>query len=299
MRFRHKLSIVLVGLAIVPLVAAGLIVQALLAGDEVRSVDSKLSAGAAGAAAAYRAQLEVAQTLAQQMAGRPDVANAFRQRDASAVDLTAVPPGYAVALADDQGTFAGSVPAGMVWSTTARLNPASHDRRVIVSLPLDTNTLLRVQAQSPVAEGVGLALVVGGRTAASIGGPAGAVSGLRSGESKDARIGTTDVRAQTVDVQGPGRPAQLVANYPSSRISDHIDAVRLKLSRLGGIQTVEELAGLLGREMAVERPPAQADARHQFIDAGGTEAALLGDRTGIREQLLAGFLFVVCRIAHE
>jgi hypothetical protein len=50
-RFRHKLSIVLVGLAVAPLVGAGLIVQALLAGDEVRSVDSKLSAGAAGAAA--------------------------------------------------------------------------------------------------------------------------------------------------------------------------------------------------------------------------------------------------------
>jgi diguanylate cyclase (GGDEF)-like protein len=228
-RFRHKLSIVLVGLAIVPLVAAGLIVQALLAGDEVRSVDAKLSAGAAGAAAAYRAQLEVAQTLAQQMAGRPDVARAFAQRDASAVDLSQVPPGYAVAPADDRGTFAGSIPSGTVWSTTARLNPASHDRRVIVSLPLNTDTLLRVQNQSPVADGVGLALVLGGRTIASIGGPAGQVSGLRSGTSENARIGRSDVRAQTVDVQGPGHEAQLVANYPSGRISDHIDAVRLKL----------------------------------------------------------------------
>jgi diguanylate cyclase (GGDEF)-like protein len=228
-RFRHKLSIVLVGLAIVPLVAAGLIVQALLAGDEVRSVDSKLSAGAAGAAAAYRAQLEVAETLAVQMAGRPDVARAFVRRDGSGVDLSAVPSGYSVALADDRGTFAGSVPEGTVWSTTARLRPEAHDRRVIVSLPLDTDTLLRVQSQSPVAEGVGLALVVGGRSIASIGGPAGPATGLRSGQAADARIGTTDVRAQAVAVQGPGRPAQLVADYPSSRIADRIDAVRLKL----------------------------------------------------------------------
>jgi hypothetical protein len=228
-RFRHKLSIVLVGLAIVPLVAAGLIVQALLAGDEVRSVDSKLSAGAAGAAAAYRAQLEVAETLAVQMAGRPDVARAFVRRDGSGVDLSAVPSGYSVALADDRGTFAGSVPEGTVWSTTARLRPEAHDRRVIVSLPLDTDTLLRVQSQSPVAEGVGLALVVGGRSIASIGGPAGPATGLRSGQAADARIGTTDVRAQAVEVQGPGRPAQLVADYPSSRIADRIDAVRLKL----------------------------------------------------------------------
>ncbi|HET7429500.1 MAG TPA: diguanylate cyclase [Gaiellales bacterium] len=229
MRFRHKLSIVLVGLAIVPLVAAGLIVQALLAGDEVRSVDSKLSAGAAGAAAAYRAQLEVAETLAVQMAGRPDVARAFARRDGSGIDLSAVPSGYSVALADDRGTFAGSVPEGTVWSTTARLSPETHDRRVIVSLPLNTDTLLRVQSQSPVAEGVGLALVVGGRSIASIGGPAGPATGLRSGQPADARIGTTDVRAQAVEVQGPGRPAQLVADYPSSRIADRIDAVRLKL----------------------------------------------------------------------
>ena len=41
-RFRHKLSIVLVGLALVPLIGAGLIVQALLTRDTVRSVDAKL-----------------------------------------------------------------------------------------------------------------------------------------------------------------------------------------------------------------------------------------------------------------
>jgi len=63
-RFRHKLSIVLVGLAVVPLVAAGLIVQALLARDEVRSVDAQLSVGAAAGAAAYRSQQVVGQTLA-------------------------------------------------------------------------------------------------------------------------------------------------------------------------------------------------------------------------------------------
>jgi diguanylate cyclase (GGDEF)-like protein len=229
-RFRHKLSIVLVGLALVPLVAAGLIVQALLANDEVRSVDSKLSAGAAGAAAAYRAQLAVAQTLAEQMAGRPDVARAFATRDASSVDLKAAPEGYTVALADDRGTFAGSVPQGTVWSTAAHLAPPAHDRRVIVSRPLDTGLLLRVQAQSPVAEGVGLALVVGARTIASIGGPAGEVTGLRPGQAHDASIGGSDVRAQAIDVQGPGRrTAQLVADYPSGRIADHIDAVRLKL----------------------------------------------------------------------
>jgi diguanylate cyclase (GGDEF)-like protein len=228
-RFRHKLSIVLVGLALVPLVGAGLIVEALLTRDQVRSVDAKLSDGAAGAAAAYRAQMVVAQTLAAQMAGRPDVARAFRSRDGAAVDLSAVPPGYVVALADDRGIFAGSQPSGLAWSTTAQLTPPSHDRRVIVTLPLDSELMLRVQDQSPVADGVDLALVVGGRVVASVGDVTGAVSGLRAGHAADARIGGSDVRAQAVDVQGPNGPALLVADYPSSSISDHIDAVRLKL----------------------------------------------------------------------
>ena len=118
MRFRHKLSIVLVGLALVPLIGAGLIVQALLTRDAVRTVDAKLSIGAAGAAAAYRSQQVVAQTVAVQLASRPDVASAFRDRDASQIDLSSVPSGYAVALVDDKGTFAGSVPAGPVWQAS-------------------------------------------------------------------------------------------------------------------------------------------------------------------------------------
>jgi diguanylate cyclase (GGDEF)-like protein len=64
---------------------------------------------------------------------------------------------------------------------------------------------------------------------ASVGDVTGAVSGLRAGHAADARIGGSDVRAQAVDVQGPNGPALLVADYPSSSISDHIDAVRLKL----------------------------------------------------------------------
>src|SRR4051794_40311277 len=125
-RFRHKLSIVLVGLALVPLIGAGLIVQALLTRDTVRSVDAKLSIGAAGAAAAYRSQQVVAQTVAVQLASRPDVARAFRNRDASQLDLSSVPPGYSVALTDDQGTFAGSVPAGPGWEGPAPAPPPPH-----------------------------------------------------------------------------------------------------------------------------------------------------------------------------
>jgi diguanylate cyclase (GGDEF)-like protein len=232
-RFRHKLSIVLVGLALVPLIGAGLIVQALLTRDAVRTVDAKLSIGAAGAAAAYRSQQVVAQTVAVQLASRPDVARAFRDRDASQLDLSSVPPGYTVALADDKGPFAGSVPAGPVWQAKAELVPHIDERRVIVSMPLNDELLLRVAAQSPLPDGVDLALASAGHVIASPDGLSGALSGFTPGQAaSDGSIGDADVRAQTVRVGGPGPPkvvTEMVANYPTGRIDDRIDALRLKL----------------------------------------------------------------------
>src|SRR5437879_12832826 len=70
-RVRHKLSIGLVVLALVPLIAAGLIVQALLIHNEVTKVDSKLATGAAAASTAYRGQLAQAQSAAMQRLSRP------------------------------------------------------------------------------------------------------------------------------------------------------------------------------------------------------------------------------------
>jgi diguanylate cyclase (GGDEF)-like protein len=217
----------------VPLIGAGLIVQALLTRDAVRTVDAKLSIGAAGAAAAYRSQQVVAQTVAVQLASRPDVARAFRDRDASQLDLSSVPPGYTVALADDKGPFAGSVPAGPVWQAKAELVPHIDDRRVIVSMPLNDELLLRVAAQSPLPDGVDLALASAGHVIASPDGLSGALSGFTPGQAaSDGSIGDADVRAQTVRVGGPGPPkvvTEMVANYPTGRIDDRIDALRLKL----------------------------------------------------------------------
>ena len=52
MRFRHKLSIVLVGLAIVPLAATGVLIAALLEHDQVTRVDNRVAVSAAASGAA-------------------------------------------------------------------------------------------------------------------------------------------------------------------------------------------------------------------------------------------------------
>src|SRR5438128_1720443 len=197
-RVRHKLSIVLVGLALVPLVGTGLIVQALLIRNETTKVDSKLASAAAAAAASYRAQLEGAQSVAVQLASRPDVARAFRRRDASGLDLTDVPTGYVVSLVDAKGTFAGTAPSGPAWQASAVLVPRTGDRRVIVSVPLDDSLISRITGAGPIPEGVDISLVMDGTAVGAPGGASGAVQGVGAGDPVDATIGAQQVRAEAI-----------------------------------------------------------------------------------------------------
>jgi diguanylate cyclase (GGDEF)-like protein len=229
-RFRHKLSIVLVGLALVPLVGAGLIVQALQIRNEVAKVDSKLATGAAAGAAAYHAQLVGAMNVAMQLASRPDVARAFRRRDGSQLDLSSLPEGYVVSLADSRGTFFGRAPAGPSWQTSAELVPSAGGRHVIVSVPLDAGLISRVAAAGPIPEGIALSLVVGGSAVGSPGGVTGAASGLQAGQAVDATIGDQRVRAEAIRVDGPTPAGALIAtSYPRASLDDHIDSIRLRL----------------------------------------------------------------------
>jgi diguanylate cyclase (GGDEF)-like protein len=238
-RIRHKLSIGLVALTLVPLACAGLIVQALLVRNETTTVDSKLARAAAAAAASYHAQLEGAKSVAVQLASRPDVARAFRSRDASSLSLTDVPTGYVVSLVDAKGTFAGSAPDGPAWQATAVLVPHIDDRQVIVSVPLDDALMSRITGAGPIPDGVDISLVMDSTAVGAPGGASGAVQGVGTGDPVDATIGTQDVRAEAIGVEGPSGAA-LVASYPRARLDDRIDSIRLRV-----LGTMAILAGLL------------------------------------------------------
>jgi len=295
-RFRHKLSIVLVGLALVPLIGAGLIVQALLARDEVEQVDTRLATGAAGAATAYTAQLEAARLLAAQLAARPDVARAFRERDPRLVNIGDLPEGIRVALVDSRGVLLGSPPREVAWRTTAELVPRVNNRRVIVWIPLDTAFLARVLASIPTAESIGLALAIDGRTVASIGTRPGPVSGVVPGQATDATVGGADVRAQAVPVSGPRGDTLIITTYPQERIADRIDSLRLRLliplALLAGLVVVfallaadrisRALTDLSQRALALVRsdapPPSGGDELHELGAALDTMSSELSER---------------------
>src|SRR6478672_8878430 len=95
MRFRHKLSIVLVGLAIVPLAATGVLVAALLEHDQVTRVDNRVAVSAQAAAQAYQIELNRAAAVAQQVASNPQVKLLFagKQKPGKLPVGIAVPPG--------------------------------------------------------------------------------------------------------------------------------------------------------------------------------------------------------------
>jgi diguanylate cyclase (GGDEF)-like protein len=234
MRFRHKLSIVLVGLAIVPLAATGVLVAALLQHDQVTRVDNRVAVSAQAAAEAYNLQAAKASSFGQQVAQDPKVALLFAGKPALGPLPASIhpPPGMTVVLVGKNGKpIAGSVPRGTALrSRTVIQDPTNRRLGEVDVYTLFGATLLQeITDGSKWPENVGFALVVGKRVVASSNGPGGTASGLplRVGA---ANLAGVDVRARAIKLPvTKGGPAYIVATYPSSTLSNAIDSQRLRI----------------------------------------------------------------------
>ncbi len=226
MRFRHKLSIVLVGLAIVPLAATGVLVGALLQHDQVTRVDNRLSVAAASAAQAYRANLVKARAFATAARARPDVRVALTGHGPKFTGIPNTPSGMSLVLVRNGKAVYGHAPRGAYWLVRAPLGPA-HEVDVYVRFTEDT--LASIVRTAPPASNIDLALVTGNQAVASSSNAVGKVTGLRAGTGS-ASIAGNGVRAAAVDVPIAGNvPAYVVATYPSSTLSNAIDSQRLRI----------------------------------------------------------------------
>jgi len=234
MRFRHKLSIVLVGLAIVPLAATGVLVAALLEHDQVTRVDNRVAVSAQAAAQSYQIELNRAGAFAQQVAQDPQVKLMFagNQKPAKLSAGISVPSGMTLVLTGKHGNpISGNPPAGTASKTTAVYHDAKHRKigEVAVYIPFDRALLARItdNAQS---ESVQFALVQGGQVLASPNGATGAVTGLQPGVGS-ANVAGMDVRARALNLLPvrQGGPAYVVATYPESTLSNAIDSQRLRI----------------------------------------------------------------------
>ncbi|MGZ4431221.1 MAG: GAF domain-containing protein, partial [Gaiellales bacterium] len=303
MRFRLKLSIVLVGLALIPLIGATLVVQELLGRNETSRVDGQLDSAAAAAAVAYRAQLADARQLAVAIAARPDVQRAFVERSGAGLDLTGLTGGLPVQLVDRQGPFAGTPPIGPAARISVQVGPPAARRRLLVWLPIDAQLLDQIVANSGRADHVDLALVAGGRVVASTSGKLGPTSPLRPGTSQDASLGGTAVRAQAVALPlARGGPGELVSAYPQSRISDTVNSMRLRvivpaallallaigLALLAADRISRALSDLAARALALARStPSESSDGDELVVLGAAIDTMSGELSTRMDELEA------------
>jgi len=233
MRFRHKLSIVLVGLAIIPLAATGVLIAALLEHDQVTRVDNRVAVSAASAAQVYRGELRSAYVFARKLANNKAVQLAFAPKRPPLPKLPLrVPAGTTVTLvrADGKPVY-GNQPAGPAWKTSAKYvdDAGKTIGSVDVYVRLGPKLLTGMTSGIPRPDNVEVSLVAGNQAVASTNGAVGPVSGLRAGAGS-ATVAGTGVRADAINIPvSQGGPAYIVATYPLSTLSNAIDSQRLRI----------------------------------------------------------------------
>jgi diguanylate cyclase (GGDEF)-like protein len=230
MRFRHKLTIMLVVLALVPLVASGLLATSLLRRNQVAHIDGRLGGAVSSGVVAYGDALRGVQQRGVVLAHRKAVQDALTGKGDPNAVVSAPPPGRVVQLVSDGQVIAGTPPPGPAWKAQIAVGPASAGDSVIVWQPLDRGFLERVQRRIPDSPGVDLGLVARARIAASTDAASGRVSPIVSGVPYDATFGGTGVRAAAVPVPASkGGPVRLFATYPSSQLADSVRSAQLKV----------------------------------------------------------------------
>jgi diguanylate cyclase (GGDEF)-like protein len=230
MRFRHKLSIVLVGLAVVPLAATGVLVGALLQRDQVSRVDNRLAVYAASAATAYRSEQKAAKAFARQVAMRRDVQAALANHGPPLKSIPGTPAEMTVVLRRGGRAVFGAPPRSPLWLVQVPLkSPGPVKREVDVYIRPTAALFAQLSSGLRLPFNNDLVLVSGSRAVASSSGATGAVSGLHRGAGS-ATIAGTGVRTAAIALDTPnGRPAYIVTTYPSSTLSNAIDSQRLRI----------------------------------------------------------------------
>ncbi len=229
MRFRHKLTIMLVVLALVPLVASGLLAASLIHRNQVTHVDGRLGGVVSSGLVAYGDALRGVQLRAVALAHRKDVQDALRGKgDPNAVvEAAGNPP---VQLVSGGQVIAGTPPPGPAWKARVNVGPTAAGDSVIVWQPLNDSFLKRVEGRIPVDQRIGLGLVANGRVVASTESASGSVSPVVTGEPYDASYGGRDVRATALPVESSkGGPVTLYATYPMSVLDSAVRSSQLKV----------------------------------------------------------------------
>jgi diguanylate cyclase (GGDEF)-like protein len=233
-RFRHKLSIVLIGLALVPLVSAGFLVLRLLQHDKVANVDNGLATAVTAGGQAYGTQHAQADTVAATIAADASVQGIFAgtRKTLGRDQLQGLLPdnaaGDEVAVIRGGKVVAGGLPDSPYLRGTVSVTKCK-DCRVVVAVPLDSALLSNLKAgQGDTLQSIGIA--VDDRLVASTDAGTGVIRGIGFGNAANASVAGVPMRALAMQVPCSRKDAcSLVALYPRSALDDAIDSQRLKI----------------------------------------------------------------------
>jgi diguanylate cyclase (GGDEF)-like protein len=230
MRFRHKLSIVLVGLAVVPLAATGVLVGALLQHDQVTRANNKLDVASAASLAAYRAEQQRAQAFARNVAKRSDVQIALAAHGTVPKSILGTPEGMTVVLLRNGVPVFGSPPRTPLWKVSVPLQGPGKALREVDVYIRPGSAIFEAISHMKLPTNVDLVIVSGGHAVVSSTGVTGPVSGLHGGRGTADIAGTgVHTSAYKLDTPSGAPPAYIVATYPSSTLSNAIDSERLRI----------------------------------------------------------------------
>jgi two-component system cell cycle response regulator len=281
LRFRHKLSIVLIALVVFPLVATGLLVQELVGRNQTDSVDGSLAATVSGAAVSYRSELETAAARASLIAQNPDVQQAMVDGNLADLNLQTI-DGAEHTVIESGDVRVGIPPEGPAWQTSVNVG---NKGRVTVYVPLDEELVVRLAVDAPRTDQVDLAMTVDGQITGSTGGRTGSAPALGDGKPTTTDVGGSEVRVQGAGVEGPKDvPTEILATYPQSVLDDRIEHSRLRLLLALGLlglvlialclltadRISKALTDLAGRAKAIVR------ASGEPVPEGGDELVELG-----------------------
>jgi diguanylate cyclase (GGDEF)-like protein len=238
-RFRHKLSIVLIALALVPLVAAGFLVLRLLEHDKVANVDNGLVTAVTAGSQGYTAQVNQADSVAALVAAQPAVQSALAPDNPQKLpshELAGIVRKFAPAGVDmvaavqrDGQVVAGELPDGPYLRGSVKVSGCP-GCSVVVGQRIDDSLVQSLNPRGLKDSLQDLGIVANGHLVASTGAAPGPAGVIPLGEPTNATIGGVSVRAVAAPVPcSDSGGCSLVALYPHAALNDAIDSQRLKI----------------------------------------------------------------------
>jgi diguanylate cyclase (GGDEF)-like protein len=238
--FKHRLRIFFFLLTVVPLLAAGYAVQSVFRENRATRVDGQLASALATAGAAYQQNAGLALTAASVLAQSDEVqqglsGDGVTQPEADAIADAMVPytqQGLTLGVIDAEGRLlAGDELHDPAYRSVVEVQgpDGAAAGRIIAGFPLDAATSERLTEQAGDRD-VTVGFSVSDQIVRPDGAQQGGVPATPGRGAVDANIVGTDYRFASLDLPDASPAAELLALYPSAKIDEANDDLRLRVA---------------------------------------------------------------------